>query len=59
KATAPVGPLELNTLPERAQVISLYISMGFECCDPYGDEPLEGVLYRYRLLQPSVNCIER
>ena len=37
--------LVLNTLPEMTEAIHLYESMGFQQCDPYVEEPLDGVLY--------------
>jgi hypothetical protein len=54
----PFDRLELNTPPEKARATPLYVPMGFECCDPYVDEPLEGVLYYCRFLQVSDNCVE-
>ncbi len=47
---AGIGRLVLNTLPEMAEATSLYTSMGFEQCEPYVDEPLDGVLYYSRRL---------
>ena len=37
--------LVLNTLPEMTEAVGLYKSMGFRECEPYVDEPLDGVLY--------------
>ena len=37
--------LVLNTLPEMTEAVGLYESMGFRECEPYVDEPLDGVLY--------------
>jgi putative acetyltransferase len=44
-AEAGFTHLVLNTLPAMSEAICLYESMGFVRCDPYVDEPLEGVLY--------------
>ena len=47
---ADISRLVLNTLPAMTEAQALYVSMGFESCAPYVDEPLDGVLYYERTL---------
>jgi ribosomal protein S18 acetylase RimI-like enzyme len=46
--------MRLDTLPTMAAAISLYRKFGFETMPPYYDTPIEGTLFRRRVLNARV-----